>query len=133
MQLAKSLGSKPWKIITATATIEEYEQHAFHLYLRKARQFPGPGTEAYDSFYYRQNRDRIGRIFVGILGVGRKHTPSVTRTLTMFYLELQSARDQARANLDSAGAAYIYRRASADDFRHLVFLYELALTYVLTR
>lgn len=133
MQLAKSLGSKPWKIITATATIEEYEQHAFHLYLRKARQFPGPGPEAYDSFYYRQNRDRIGRIFVGILGVGRKHTPSVTRTLTMFYLELQSARDQARENLDSAGAAYINRRVSADDFRHLVFLYELALTYVLTR
>ncbi|HXG89479.1 MAG TPA: DEAD/DEAH box helicase family protein [Vicinamibacterales bacterium] len=133
MQFAASLGAKPWKIIAATATIEEYAQHAWQLYLRKARQFPGPGPEAYDSFYYQQNRERLGRIFVGVLGVGRKHTPSVTRALTMFYLELQSARDWARSDLDAASTAYVGRTLTTAEFRRLVFLYELALTYVLTR
>lgn len=133
MQVTKALGSKPWKIITATATIEAYQKHAHHLYLKSARQFPGPGPEAYDSFYYRQNQSRLGRIFVGILGVGRKHTPSVTRALTLFYLEVQAARDLARTDLALAGTTYIGRAVSADEFRWLVFLYELALTYVLTR
>ena len=133
MQFAKSIGATPWKIIAATATIEEYAQHAWQLYLRKARQFPGPGPEAYDSFYYQQNRERLGRMFVGVLGVGRKHTPSVTRALTMFYLELQTARDWAQADLAGASSAYIGRVITAIDFRRLVFLYELALTYVLTR
>lgn len=133
MQLATSLGAKPWKIIAATATIEEYAEHAWQLYLRKATQFPGPGPEAYDSFYYRQNRDRLGRIFVGVLGVGRKHTPSVTRALTMMYLELQAARDLAAADLPLAGLTYVGRHVTAAEFRALVFLYELALTYVLTR
>ena len=133
MQFAKSIGATPWKIIAATATIEEYAQHAWQLYLRKARQFPGPGPEVYDSFYYQQNRERLGRMFVGVLGVGRKHTPSVTRALTMFYLELQTARDWAQADLAGASSAYIGRVITAIDFRRLVFLYELALTYVLTR
>jgi hypothetical protein len=133
MELATSLGAKPWKIIAATATIEEYAEHAWQLYLRKATQFPGPGPEAYDSFYYRQNSDRLGRIFVGVLGVGRKHTPSVTKTLTMMYLELQTARDLAATDLALAGLSYVGRNVSVDEFRALVFLYELALTYVLTR
>lgn len=133
MQFAKSIGATPWKIIAATATIEEYAQHAWQLYLRKARQFPGPGPAAYDSFYYQQNRERLGRLFVGVLGVGRKHTPSVTRALTMFYLELQTARDWAKADLAAASSAYVGRVLTAIDFRRLVFLYELALTYVLTR
>jgi len=133
MELATSLGAKPWKIIAATATIEEYAEHAWQLYLRKATQFPGPGPEAYDSFYYRQDNDRLGRIFVGVLGVGRKHTPSVTKTLTMMYLELQAARDLAAADLALAGLTYVGRSVSVDEFRALVFLYELALTYVLTR
>jgi len=133
IQLARSIGAKPWKIVAATATIEEYAQHAWQLYLRKARQFPGPGPEAYDSFYYRQNQDRLGRMFVGILGVGRKHTPSVTRALTMFYLELQSARDAAQSDVAAASSAYVGRALTVPDFRRLVFLYELALTYVLTR
>lgn len=133
MEFARSLGAKPWKIVAATATIEEYAQHAWQLYLRKARQFPGPGPGAYESFYYQQNRDRLGRLFVGVLGVGRKHTPSVTRALTMFYLELQSARDWALTDLPAASSAYLGRTVGVDDFRRLVFLYELALTYVLTR
>ncbi len=133
MELVRGLGQSPWKIIAATATIEDYEQQAWQLYLRKSRQFPGPGPEAYDSFYYRQNQARIGRIFLGVLGVGRKHTPAVTRTLSLLYLELQAARELAQADLSRAVTSYGVGPISLEEFRMLVFLYELPLTYVLTR
>lgn len=133
MELMRCLGHPPWKIIAATATIKDYEQQAWQLYLRKSRQFPGPGPEAYDSFYYCQNTARIGRIFVGVLGVGRKHTPAVTRTLSLLYLELQAARELAERDPGGAAALYGTSALSAGEFRQLIFLYELPLTYVLTR
>lgn len=133
MELARSLGAKPWKIVAATATIEEYEQHSHQLYLKRARQFPGPGPEAYESFYYTQNHEKIGRIFVGILGIGRKHTPTVTRTLSNIYVELQRARELAESDPLAASIEYGTSNLSLEEFRELIFYYELPLTYVLTR
>lgn len=133
MELTRSIGSLPWKIIGATATIQDFRRHAWELYLRDARQFPAPGPEAYDSFYYHQSPEKIGRIFVGILGVGRKHTPAVTKTLSIFYQEVQIARDMFRDDPARAGRRYGTGLLSSDDVRELTFLYELALTYVLTR
>ncbi len=127
------MGARPWKIVAATATIEEYEQHAWELYLRDSRQFPGPGPDAYESFYYCQNPDRVGRIFISVLGVGRKHTPSVTRALSLLYLELQAARELAERDLATAAQTYGTGVLTLEEFRRLVFLYELPLTYVLTR
>lgn len=133
LELTRSLEHKPWKIIAATATIEEYERHAHQLYLKRARQFPGPGPDAYESFYYTQNHDKIGRIFVGVLGIGRKHTPAVTRSLSNIYVELQRARELAESDPVAASAEYGTSILSREEFRRLIFYYELPLTYVLTR
>lgn len=133
MEMSRAFGYRPWKVIAATATIEEYEQQCWQLYLLRARRFPGPGPEAYESFYYSQNSSRIGRIFVGILGVGRKHTPSVSRALTLLYSELQSFRELATADPVAAGQVYRTGTLSPAEFRELAFLYEVPLTYVLTR
>lgn len=132
METMRSLGHRPWKIIAATATIENYAHHARHLYLKPARQFPAPGPEAYESFYYQLNQDKIGRIFVGVLGVGRKHTPSVTRLQSLTYQEIQTARDLSR---DPAALAVRYNLPplTPDELTELIFRYELVLTYVLTR
>jgi hypothetical protein len=133
MEMLRSLGAKPWKIIGATATIERYEHHVEHLYLKQARQFPCPGPAAYDSFYYHVDPQRIGRIFVGVLGVGRKHTPAVTRLQSLIYRELQTARDLAAEDVASACARYDLPTLSRRAFEQLIFCYELVLTYVLTR
>jgi hypothetical protein len=132
-EMARALGGRPWNIIGATATIENYDEHAWHLYLRNARQFPGPGPKAYESFYYTQSEEKIGRIFVGVLGVGRKHTPAVTRTLALIYLELQKARDLAVQDIRAACERYGLGNLNKTAFDLLVFLYEIVLTYVLTR
>src|SRR6185437_3019277 len=48
MHISRSFGYQPWKVIGATATIEDYGQQCWQLYLHPARRFPGPGPEAYD-------------------------------------------------------------------------------------
>lgn len=131
--LAESLGGRPWKVIAATATIEKYEDHVAHLYLCGARQFPGPGPAAYESFYFQQSSDKVGRIFVGLLGVGRKHTPAVSRALALLYIELQYAREVGERDWELARRRYGIGDMDRATFRHLVFLYEVILTYVLTR
>jgi len=133
MALVQALGGKPWKIVAATATIEAYRQHAWQLYLKRSRQFPGPGPEAYESFYYHQNPKRIGRIFIGLVGIGLKHTPAVTRALSLLYLEVQAAREMFEANPESAAREYGIQPLSPHEIRELIFAYELPLTYVLTR
>lgn len=131
--LFQSLNAKPWKIIGATATIQEFDRQAWELYLRGARQFPAHGPDADDSFYYRQNPGKCGRIFVGLLGVGRKHTPAVTKALSIFYQQMQTARDLVAHDPSKAASAFGIGQLTATEQKDLFFLYELALTYVLTR
>jgi hypothetical protein len=133
MKASQSLGFEPWKVIAATATIEKFENHGWHLYLRKSRQFPAPGPTAYDSFYYHQNENRIGRIYMGLIGVGRKHTPAVTKLLTLIYLELQKARDLLEENPQLVCDRYRLNNLSKNELEKIIFLYELPLIYVLTR
>jgi hypothetical protein len=133
MALFDSLGAKPWKIIGATATIQEFQRQAWELYLRGARQFPAHGPDADDSFYYQQNPGKCGRIFVGLLGVGRKHTPAVTKALSIFYREIQMARELAAQNVPQATRDFGIGQLTPSEQKDLFFLYELALTYVLTR
>jgi hypothetical protein len=133
IETMRSLGAVPWKIIAATATIERFEHHVAHLYLKQARQFPCPGPAAYDSFYYRLDPERIGRVFIGVLGVGRKHTPAVTRLVSIIYQELQAARDLADGDLPAACLRYGMPLLDAAEFERVIFFYELVLTYVLTR
>ncbi len=132
-EVSRSLGYEPWRVIAATATIQEYREHSWQLYLKVARQFPCPGPAAYESFYYRQNQERIGRIFIGFVGVGRKHTPAVTRALTIAYLELEAARRLAERDPAQASSRYGTERLSPAEWRLLLFLYELPLVYALTR
>lgn len=129
MQMARSLGAKPWKVVAATATISRFGDHAWHLYLRSARQFPAPGPSVYDSFYY-GTVDRLGRIFVGILGVGKTHTPAVTRTLSLYYQILEDLR---RFSPEEASRHIGIGLLDDAGYREIVFYYEVALTYVLTR
>jgi Helicase conserved C-terminal domain len=131
--LFNSFHAKPWKIIGATATIQDFQRQAWELYLRGSRQFPAHGPDADDSFYYHQSPERAGRIFVGLLGVGRKHTPAVTKALSIFYHEIQKARELLQSNRAAADAAYGTVGLTDQELKDLLFLYELALTYVLTR
>ncbi|MCU1727382.1 DEAD/DEAH box helicase family protein [Pseudomonas sp. 7P_10.2_Bac1] len=72
-----SHGGRAPKVLSATATIKDFEDHIHHLYLRNAVRFPAPGVNQGESFYARKAKDvetgsaLIRRWFTGILPIGR--------------------------------------------------------------
>lgn len=64
-------GGQPSKVLAATATIKDFENHILHLYMRPGRRFPAPGAKKGESFYARISWDGdeplIRRWFGGIL------------------------------------------------------------------
>lgn len=75
--LQVSHGGRAPKVLSATATIKDFEDHIHHLYLRRAVRFPAPGVNQGESFYARKAKDvetgshLIRRWFAGILPIGR--------------------------------------------------------------
>ena len=71
-----SHGGRSPKILAATATIKEFQDHIHHLYLKEATRFPAPGVTQGESFYARKAKDASGeplirRWFSGVLPIGR--------------------------------------------------------------
>ncbi|RYD76631.1 MAG: hypothetical protein EOP84_16620 [Verrucomicrobiaceae bacterium] len=64
-------GGQSPKVLAATATIKDFENHILHLYMRPGRRFPAPGALRGESFYARISRDGddplIRRWFAGVL------------------------------------------------------------------
>ncbi len=64
-------GGQASKVLAATATIKDFENHILHLYMRPGRRFPAPGAKRGESFYARisWNGDEplIRRWFAGVL------------------------------------------------------------------
>jgi len=64
-------GGQASKILAATATIKDFNNHILHLYMRIGRRFPAPGAKRGESFYARicWNGDDplIRRWFAGVL------------------------------------------------------------------
>lgn len=125
--------SREWSLIGSTATIEGHREQAAHLYLATSLRFPAPGPEAFESFYYHRDSEMIGRIYVGVLGVGRTHTPSVARAIYILHMLIEGMRRDRVASLDAVTRRFGIPEASSDDVAALAFLYEVVLTYVLTR
>ena len=124
---------KPWKIIAATATIEQYEWQAFHLYCKDARRFPSPGPTWGDTFYA-TTQDQLTRLFIGLLPFGRSHINSMVSVLWFFHGEILRLRDRVSSDLSGfareLGLSAVPSREEAED---AIRDYEVSLTYVLTR
>lgn len=85
------------KIVSSTATIRRYPDQIQGLYARReVALFPPPGLEVGDSFFARYERERPGRIYVGI------HAASLGSVQTEWVRAL-TALLQAPMPLDSAG------------------------------
>lgn len=78
--LCSKKGIKP-KIIASTATICEADEQIKNLYKREVKQFPSPGIEIEDSFYTRESKikDKFGRLYVGVEGIGQTQTTTEIR------------------------------------------------------
>ncbi len=67
------------KILGATATIREYENHIHHLYLRAGRRFPVAGRTRLENFYsrvrYEDGEMLCRRLYVGMLPIATGPAP----------------------------------------------------------
>jgi hypothetical protein len=133
MQSSLDESRRRWSLIGSTATIEGFREQSQHLYQVDARRFPSPGPEAYDSFYYETDRELIGRLFVGLVGVGRTHTPSVARTIGLLHSIVERIRRDCGPCLPEVQQLLGLPDVSREELETLAFHYEVVLTYVLTR
>ena len=127
--LLQYLGEKAFmapKILAATATIEAYDTHAFHIYLSKAQRFPQPSWQAGESFYATSTPARQRRYYIGI----RCHTRSVEdlslRILDLYQSEVRRLRNDLPRAVDILGAPKLSESEAAAALR----LYDLSLVYV---
>jgi hypothetical protein len=114
------------KVLAATATIEAYDVHAFHVYLARSRRYPQPAWEIGESFYATSKPLRHRRFYVGILNHTRAIEDSALRILTLY---LRTIR---RLKMDLRSAARIMAMPEANDERvaEILRLYDLSLCYV---
>ena len=81
----------PLKIIASSATIENFERQARHLYGRpeeKARMFPGPGPTLEESFYA-ETQEYPQRVFVGLIPHNKTLFNAALELLEAYHRETQ--------------------------------------------
>lgn len=73
------LGTKP-KVIAATATIRAAQQQSIRLFGRNVSVFPPSGTDEADSFFSKEEKDKPGRLYVGIMPSGHTGQTSLVQS-----------------------------------------------------
>lgn len=91
-ELSRNFGRKSThlpKIIAATATIESYENHVKHLYLRKPRKYPSMGFKSGESFYATSTPYIQRRLYMGVLAHSKSQDEVIGRAMYLYQSEIQ--------------------------------------------
>lgn len=126
LQYLGNSSSLPSKVLAATATIEAYDVHAFHLYLSHARRYPQPSWQNGESFYATSTPLKHRRLYIGILAHTRSIEDPVIRILYLYWREIR----QLQHNLQKAADVMGCPNASSIEVAHVLRLYDLSLGYV---
>lgn len=90
-ELSRCLGRKNYhlpKVIAATATIESYEHHINHLYVRPPRKYPSMGYKNGESFYATSSPEIKRRLYMGVLSHTRSQDEIIGRCLYLYHREI---------------------------------------------
>jgi len=99
-------GGQPSKVLAATATIKDFQNHILHLYMRPGHRFPTPGASRGESFYARVSRENneplVRRWFAGVLPLSftRGGTEQATAEVASRYLDQIDEWLEGLATLD---------------------------------
>jgi len=126
--LARKVGTgKPPKILAATATIEQYEQHTRHVYLRPASRFPVPGFRAGESFYATVYPEVSRRLYLGLLSHLRSKEQTIERCLEIYHSELRRLYELGPSAAAEIGIVGV---RSQQEWTEFLSLYDLSVIYV---
>lgn len=114
------------KVLAATATIEAYDLHTFHVYLARSRRYPQPAWEAGESFYATSKPLRLRRFYLGILNHTRAIEDSAIRATSLYIREVRRLKATPKKAAQIVGAP----EATDDEVLSILRLYDLSLCYV---
>jgi len=114
------------KVLAATATIEAYDVHTFHVYLARSRRYPQPAWEAGESFYATSKPLRLRRFYLGILNHTRGIEDSAIRAMSLYIRALRRLKAAPRKAAQIMGAPDV---TDAEVFA-ILRMYDLSLCYV---
>jgi hypothetical protein len=114
------------KVLAATATIEAYDTHAFHVYLSRSRRFPQPAWRSGESFYATSSPPTSRRFYLGILGHTRGIEEPALRALAVYLEEVRRLKATPQRVLDLMNRGDL----TEDDAKAVLRLYDLELCYV---
>lgn len=129
IELAKSLGKSEDhlpKIIAATATIEAYEKHVKHLYLRKPRKYPSMGYKPGESFYATSTPINYRRLYIGLLPHSKSQEEVISRAIYLYQSEINKMYNEPTKYINSIGLKGI----NNSNFNSFISNYDLTTVYV---
>jgi hypothetical protein len=89
------------KIIASTATICRAPEQVHNLYARDVFLFPSQGLRAGDSFFAEEEKDAVGRIFVGVFATAlSSHVTAQIRVMATLLQAVKSVTEKNPAKLD---------------------------------
>ncbi|MBB4854036.1 hypothetical protein HNP40_001416 [Mycobacteroides chelonae] len=125
-----SSAALPSKILTASATIEQYKDQLRQVYGRLPRAFPSRGFERSRSFYTHTTAD-VRRIFVGVLPHYRQKADVAAIVQTELLRAVNELETNIRPDAELEISDELWGKApTRQDYLDLLFDYEVALGYV---
>lgn len=115
------------KVVAATATIESYEHHIKHLYLRNPRRYPSMGYVLGESFYATSSPEIMRRLYIGILPHTKSQEEVMGRALFLYHKEIYMLYREASNVWKTFDFESIKSEA---DFLKLLAYYDLSVIYV---
>ena len=129
IELARTFGKsedRVPKIIAATATIEAYEKHVKHLYLRKPRKYPSMGYKNGESFYATSTPTVQRRLYIGLLPHSKSQEEVIARTVHLYQKEIhQMYADPSKYISDLS-----LKSVNVSNFNSFIANYDLSTIYV---
>ncbi|KQL18401.1 DEAD/DEAH box helicase [Cytobacillus solani] len=129
IELAKTFGKSEEhlpKIIAATATIEAYEKHVKHLYLRNPRKYPSMGYKPGESFYATSSPTNYRRLYIGLLPHSKSQEEVISRAVYLYQSEIHKMYVEPTKYINAIGLKGI----NSNDFYSLISNYDLTTVYV---
>ena len=115
------------KVICATATLSNFENQIWHLFLKDAVRFPSPSVDPEKSFYY-EISEEVGRVFYGLAPIGVSPKMAVQELAKYQRLILSNLLDDEELFSNILG-----RKVDASERTEIIKKYWLVLEYGLKK
>lgn len=127
-EISRKIGNKKLpKIVAATATIEGFEEHIKHLYLRKPQRYPQPGYKLGESFYATSTPEIDRRLYLGLLPHLKSKEQTICRCLDIYHREIQNLYKNAAIAMSELKLESF---DSVQDLERYLAFYDLSVAYV---